>query len=415
MSQAGQFMKGGSPAVVETLTGNTGGPVGPTGNNINVVGDGTTVTVAGNPGTSTLTISALGSVATTYDEDSGSATPVANILHVIGGESVAGEAINMNTIGSGNTIKVCLNNSISQPDTNSSGTTGMYSLGGQTFMHNFGFNTFLGRSAGNLTVTGTFNVGIGPDSGLSLTSGSGNYFIGGGPLVTSGSENVAIGSACLAGASSATGNVAIGQSSSQSLGTGTNNVSIGITSGSNWNAAESNNIAILNNGVVGDSGIIRIGTDVNQTSCFIAGIQGVNVGSVASVVSISGDQLGTTTITAGTGVTITPGANTITIAATGTTSLNFRSVSTTPYVVAATDDFLGVTTTSLAITVQLPNAPATGRVYSIKDSTGNASAHNITVTTVGGTVLIDGTATFLMNTAYQAISVIFDGTNYEIF
>jgi len=44
------------PTVVETLTGNTGGPVGPTGNNINVLGSGL-LTVTGNPGTSTLTIS----------------------------------------------------------------------------------------------------------------------------------------------------------------------------------------------------------------------------------------------------------------------------------------------------------------------------------------------------------------------
>lgn len=62
MSQAGAVSPGGTigPTVVETLTGNTGGAVGPTGNNINVVGDGTTIAVAGDPGTSTLTISAIG-------------------------------------------------------------------------------------------------------------------------------------------------------------------------------------------------------------------------------------------------------------------------------------------------------------------------------------------------------------------
>lgn len=43
-----------------TLTGNTGGPVPPTLNNINVVGDGVTITIAGNPGTSTLTASLIG-------------------------------------------------------------------------------------------------------------------------------------------------------------------------------------------------------------------------------------------------------------------------------------------------------------------------------------------------------------------
>lgn len=56
MSQILQSGGGIGPTVVETLTGNTGGPVGPTGNNINVVGTGL-ITVTGNPGTSTLTIS----------------------------------------------------------------------------------------------------------------------------------------------------------------------------------------------------------------------------------------------------------------------------------------------------------------------------------------------------------------------
>lgn len=45
----------------ETLTGNTGGAVGPTANNINILGSGG-VTVSGNPGTSTLTIVSTGVV-----------------------------------------------------------------------------------------------------------------------------------------------------------------------------------------------------------------------------------------------------------------------------------------------------------------------------------------------------------------
>ena len=44
------------PTLVSTLTGNSGGAVGPTANNINVIG-ANGIVVAGNPGTSTLTIS----------------------------------------------------------------------------------------------------------------------------------------------------------------------------------------------------------------------------------------------------------------------------------------------------------------------------------------------------------------------
>ncbi len=48
------------PGELNTLTGNTGGAVSASGGgNINVVGDGTTTTIVGNPGTNTLTVSSL--------------------------------------------------------------------------------------------------------------------------------------------------------------------------------------------------------------------------------------------------------------------------------------------------------------------------------------------------------------------
>ena len=47
---------------IQTLNGNTGGFVPPTAGNINVVGDGTVITVAGTPGTSTLEIEITGVV-----------------------------------------------------------------------------------------------------------------------------------------------------------------------------------------------------------------------------------------------------------------------------------------------------------------------------------------------------------------
>jgi hypothetical protein len=62
MSQAGSFDGsggGGSGSDVRLLTGNSGGAVGPLAHNINIVGAGG-VTVAGNPGTHTLTISVGG-------------------------------------------------------------------------------------------------------------------------------------------------------------------------------------------------------------------------------------------------------------------------------------------------------------------------------------------------------------------
>ncbi len=92
---------GGAMQFISTITGNTGGPVSgaPVTNNINLLGGGTNVTVAGNPGAYTLTIDVGSSVATSYVADAGTATPIANVLNVTGIEGVA-------TTGSGDTIQI---------------------------------------------------------------------------------------------------------------------------------------------------------------------------------------------------------------------------------------------------------------------------------------------------------------------
>lgn len=86
MSQQGLLKKGSSGAPnIETITGNSGGPVGPDGAfNINVVGSAP-IDVTGNPGTNTLTIDTDGSVATDYPVDNGSpGIPSSDSLAVLG-------------------------------------------------------------------------------------------------------------------------------------------------------------------------------------------------------------------------------------------------------------------------------------------------------------------------------------------
>lgn len=70
MSQAGiAVSSGGGGSSVQTITGNSGGAVPPTANNINLVGSGG-VTVSGNPGTSTLTITTSAVAVTWTDQGS---------------------------------------------------------------------------------------------------------------------------------------------------------------------------------------------------------------------------------------------------------------------------------------------------------------------------------------------------------
>lgn len=113
----------------------------------------------------------------------------------------------------------------------------------------------------------------------------------------------------------------------------------------------------------------------------------------------------------------TPGTNTLTIVDTEPGQYNYTLVTngSSPYTVLVSDQYLGVDTSGGAVTLRLPNAPTTGRFFTIKDRTGTAAGTNITVTTAGGVVNIDGNPTYTMNVNFQAINVLFNGTSYEVF
>ena len=96
------------------------------------------------------------------------------------------------------------------------------------------------------------------------------------------------------------------------------------------------------------------------------------------------------------------------------TTITITAVSSSPYVVLTTDYYLSVNTSS-ARTIQLPNAPATGRIFVIKDTSGTANTNNITVTTVGGAVNIDGATSYVITQAYGSIQLAFNGTSYEVY
>jgi hypothetical protein len=86
-----------------------------------------------------------------------------------------------------------------------------------------------------------------------------------------------------------------------------------------------------------------------------------------------------------------------------------------PYTVLSTDQFMSCDVSNDPITLLLPNSTTTGRVIYIKDSLGNAGSENISVTTVGGVVEIDGETTYVINTDYQSINLVFDGNRYLVF
>ena len=340
--------------------------------------------------------SASGAVLTLTGNSGGEVSPAAGNIDILWGTSN----------GTGTIIGTPLTNTLTISTSDSNNNTG------------FGLNALVGLSGGSR------NSAFGQGSLAAVTSGIANTAVGyqAGNAMTSNSANTFVGS--LAGVlSTGEANTIIGAlASSGGETSGSYNIIIGYDAGDNYTSSESSNILIGNGGIVSESNVIRIGTQGSgngeQNTCYIAGIYGVNVGSVASVTSvISGGQLGSTVITAGTGISVTPGANTITIAATGTTTLHYTSVNhaASPYTVLAADDFIGVDSSGGVVSILLPNAPATGRVYTIKDSTGSAATNNITVTTVGGAVNIDGATSFVLNTNYEAIDVLFDGSTFQVF
>lgn len=291
-----KFSSGGNPNVV-SLTGNTGGAVfGDAASNINVVGDTTTINIAGNPATHTLTVSATGIMANNFPTDfNGPAIPAAGVLNIFGAATIDAEAValvyrqNIHTNGTGNTVQVKLNDSISLPNSTTNGQQGVIYLGGTAlvnrFISNFGSgNTFVGHASGNTTLTGTNSAGFGTSSLSALTTGVGNSGLGNqsGMAITTGTANTAIGDAAL-----------------YQLTTGSYNATLGYLSGAGYTTTENSNIAINAVGSTGQSNVLNIGSGTgtgNQqlNTAIISGIYGRPVGTTNSFVFVDNtNTLGT--------------------------------------------------------------------------------------------------------------------------
>jgi hypothetical protein len=96
-------------------------------------------------------------------------------------------------------------------------------------------------------------------------------------------------------------------------------------------------------------------------------------------------------------------------------TFNYVQTSAATYVALSTDNYISCDPTANAITIQLPNAPTNNRTFVIKDRTGKASTHNITITTVGGAKTIDGVTSYLLTGNFDSAQLIYNGSNYEVY
>jgi hypothetical protein len=223
---------------------------------------------------------------------------------------------------------------------------------GNPFIHNFGpVNTFMGSGAGNFSVIGDTNVGIGFNALASLTAGFSNTAVGGLALLSntigntntalgrgalqfntegnlntatgrsalftnvigsantadgvnalqsnfSGIRNNAMGESALFNNSTGNANVAIGNEALRNVPDGANNIAIGDSSGTNLQAGSSNiYIGYPGAAAFSESNTVRIGNCYNgifgctHRSFFVAGVATTSVSGVPVLVSPNG-QLG---------------------------------------------------------------------------------------------------------------------------
>src|SRR5271157_665866 len=308
-----------------TLTDNNGVPVGPNGaNNVNLIGAGT-LTVAGNIGTNTLTISQNGTVATSYVTDLlGPAIPLAGVLRVIGG-------IGVQTSGVGNTLTI--NAQASVPTRFTADT--QFAIPAANNLNVFGGVGIAtsGDTMSTLTIStkGSVAIQYTTDDTLHATPAGNNLNIFGTAV-----QGISTNSAGSTVTITATNASAVQKGVASFNGTQFT-VAAGAVSSNPITLANGNNITITGSPVnLGGTATVNVSGTTNHSI-----LLGNATGSINSLGVATNGQLpiGSTgadpvlsTLTAGAGINITNGAGTITITNTSAASLTFTedSGSTTP-------------------------------------------------------------------------------------
>lgn len=158
-------------------------------------------------------------------------------------------------------------------------------------------NTAIGNAALQVNTTGSFNTATGNAALASNVGGRDNTSSGYGALSfnSSGNSNTAVGSGALLANTTGFNNTALGYNALTHNVSGVNNIAIGAVSAVNLAGSNSNNILIGNPGTSSDSGVLRVGNSVAQSSFFVAAVRGTTTGlnDAVNVMIDSNGQLGT--------------------------------------------------------------------------------------------------------------------------
>jgi len=137
--------------------------------------------------------------------------------------------------------------------------------------------------------TGSFNTALGSQTLVYNTAGANNTAAGYQALAfnTNGDYNTANGYHALFSNTTGDGNTAIGNGALNSNTSGGNNIALG--NGAGIFTTGDDNIDIGNLGVAGESGIMRIGSNVTTTATYIVGIAGQTVGAGGTTCYVDND------------------------------------------------------------------------------------------------------------------------------
>lgn len=242
---ANGFVTLNSSAAGQTITGNSGGALSPTGGNWNIITSNSSVIFSGSGSTLTQNFG------------------ITNLLLGASGASITSATRN---VGVGDNSLQSLSSGVS----NSS-----IGFNSSNLISDGSFNNAFGSLALSNNVSGSRNAAFGYRS-LEDCIGSDNSGFGEATLLllTTGTFNTAIGGRSLVTMVSGNNNTAVGyESLSNSLGS--DNISLGYVSGNAYVGSESSNIVIGNTGTIGESNKIRIGDQGTgarqQDESYIAG------------------------------------------------------------------------------------------------------------------------------------------------
>jgi hypothetical protein len=154
-------------------------------------------------------------------------------------------------------------------------------------------NTATGLNALNANTSGADNTATGAGALQENTTGFSNNATGSNALKdnTTGVENAATGTSALVNNTTGGQNTAAGRSALAFNTTGSGNIAIGFEAGQNLTTGN-NNIDIGNQGIAGESGIIRIGTQGVHIHTVIAGINNTHFFSGSPVLVNAYGRLG---------------------------------------------------------------------------------------------------------------------------